>query len=234
MLIQCENMSKYYNKGKSNEVRALDHIHLSISEGEMWAITGPSGSGKTTLLKLLGCLDAPTTGTCTVLGVNTKTAPDRTLAELRNKKIGFVVQDFGLIEDRTVFENVRVPLLVSRSRIENGKEHVRSLLQQLDILTSQNKIVSQLSGGQKQRVAIARALVSRPSIILADEPTGALDSAMADEVMKIFHAIHHAGHTVLIVTHNPLIAKQCEYVLEIVDGQVQSMKGSARGRDKNH
>lgn len=220
MLIQCQALSKYYNKGKENEVRALDAVTLTISEGELCAVIGPSGSGKTTLLRMFGCLDVPTNGTCQILGVDTQKANDRILSRMRNEQIGFVLQEFGLIEDRNVYENIRVPLLLSRRRRKREKANIEAVLRKLNIFELRNKMVSQLSGGQKQRVAIARALVNDPSIILADEPTGALDSATAKNVMSVFKELNSHGKTIIVVTHNPMIADQCDRVLTLTDGRL--------------
>lgn len=220
MLIQCQALSKYYNKGKENEVRALNAVTLAINEGELCAVIGPSGSGKTTLLRILGCLDVPTSGTCQILGVDTQKANDRILSRMRNEQIGFVLQEFGLIEDRNVYENIRVPLLLSRNRRKGEKERIKDILQKLDISELQNKMVSQLSGGQKQRVAIARALANDPAIILADEPTGALDSTTAKNVMSVFKELNDQGKTIIVVTHNPMIADQCNRVLTLTDGKL--------------
>lgn len=220
MLIQCQALSKYYNKGKENEVRALNAVTLTISKGDLCAVIGPSGSGKTTLLRMLGCLDVPTSGICQILGVDTQKANDRILSRMRNEQIGFVLQEFGLIEDRNVYENIRVPLLLSRHRRKREKESIDAVLQKLNIFELRNKMVSQLSGGQKQRVAIARALVNDPSIILADEPTGALDSAAAENVMSVFKELNSYGKTIIVVTHNPMIANQCDRVLTLTDGRL--------------
>lgn len=220
MLIQCQSLSKYYNKGKENEVRALNGVTLTINQGDLCAVVGPSGSGKTTLLRMLGCLDVPTNGTCQILGVDTQKANDRILSQMRNEQIGFVLQDFGLIEDRNVYENIRVPLLLSKRRHKREKERIDAVLQKLNISELRNKMVSQLSGGQKQRVAIARALVNDPSIILADEPTGALDSTTAQNVMSVFKELNSYGKTIIVVTHNPLIADQCNRVLTLTDGRL--------------
>lgn len=220
MLIQCQSLSKYYNKGKENEVRALNGVTLTINQGDLCAVVGPSGSGKTTLLRMLGCLDVPTNGTCQILGVDTQKANDRILSQMRNEQIGFVLQDFGLIEDRNVYENIRVPLLLSKRRHKKEKERIDAVLQKLNMSELRNKMVSQLSGGQKQRVAIARALVNDPSIILADEPTGALDSTTAQNVMSVFKELNSYGKTIIVVTHNPLIADQCNRVLTLTDGRL--------------
>lgn len=220
MLIQCQALSKFYNKGKENEVRALNAVTLTISKGDLCAVIGPSGSGKTTLLRMLGCLDVPTSGTCQISGVDTQKTNDRILSQMRNEQIGFVLQEFGLIEDRNVYENIRVPLLLSRHRPKRAKESIDAVLQRLNIFELRNKMASQLSGGQKQRVAIARALINDPSIILADEPTGALDSTTAKDVMSVFKELNGQGKTIIVVTHNLMIADQCNRVLTLTDGRL--------------
>lgn len=220
MFIQCQALSKFYNKGKENEVRALNAVTLTICKGDLCAVIGPSGSGKTTLLRMLGCLDVPTSGTCQISGVDTQKASDRILSQMRNEQIGFVLQEFGLIEDRNVYENIRVPLLLSRHRPKMAKERIDAVLQRLNIFELRNKMASQLSGGQKQRVAIARALINDPSIILADEPTGALDSATAKDVMSVFKELNGQGKTIIVVTHNLMIADQCNRVLTLTDGRL--------------
>jgi putative ABC transport system ATP-binding protein len=220
MQIICHNLSKVYNQGKNNEVKALRDIDLEIVRGEMCAVIGPSGSGKTTLLRMIGCLDTPTNGKCSVSGVDTHKSSDKILSQLRNEQLGFVLQEFGLIDASTVYENIRVPLLFSRKHNKNTKEKIDSLLKKFNIYELRSKPVSKLSGGQKQRVAIARALVNDPSIILADEPTGALDSATAQDVMTELKELNHKGKTIIIVTHNASVAEQCGRVLNLVDGRL--------------
>lgn len=221
MLIEMVGVSKAYNPGKQNEVNALRDVSLSVEKGALVAIIGPSGSGKTTLLKIIGCLDKPTTGKCIVDGIDVGTASDRQLAHMRNAKIGFVLQEFGLIEDRTILENIYVPLLFSRRSIKSQQAKATAILEHLGIAGIKKKPVSQLSGGQKQRVAIARALIADPDIILADEPTGALDTGTSGDVMSLFEELNTVGKTIIIVTHNPEIAKRCHKIYTLVDGVIQ-------------
>lgn len=221
MLIEMVGVSKAYNPGKQNEVNALRDVSLSVEKGALVAIIGPSGSGKSTLLKIIGCLDKPTTGKCIVDGIDVGTASDRQLAHMRNAKIGFVLQEFGLIEDRTILENIYVPLLFSRRSIKSQQAKATAILEHLGIAGIKKKPVSQLSGGQKQRVAIARALIADPDIILADEPTGALDTGTSGDVMSLFEELNTVGKTIIIVTHNPEIAKRCHKIYTLVDGVIQ-------------
>jgi putative ABC transport system ATP-binding protein len=267
VIIRCDNLSKIYNQGKQNEVHALSNVSMTIDAGEMCAIVGPSGSGKTTLLRMIGCLDTPTDGRCTIADaegtrkrsldsrslallepcarVDTSDSDDRVLSRLRNEKIGFVLQDFGLIEDRSVIENIKVPYLLSRRGFQSysivsknaegtlarsldsrslaplePRARIESIMSKLGIDQLKNKMASELSGGQKQRVAIARALVNDPEIILADEPTGALDSATSSDVINVFLELNRQGKTVVIVTHNARIAAQCGRILTLNDGEL--------------
>lgn len=221
MLIEMVGVSKAYNPGKQNEVNALRDVSLSVEKGTLVAIIGPSGSGKSTLLKIIGCLDKATTGKCIVDGIDVGMASDRQLAHMRNAKIGFVLQEFGLIEDRTILENIYVPLLFSRRSIKSQQTKATAILKHLGIAGIKKKPVSQLSGGQKQRVAIARALISDPDIILADEPTGALDTGTSGDVMSLFEELNTLGKTIIIVTHNPEIAERCHKIYTLVDGVIR-------------
>lgn len=221
MLIEMVGVSKAYNPGKQNEVNALRDVSLSVEKGALVAIIGPSGSGKSTLLKIIGCLDKPTTGKCIVDGIDVGTASDRQLAHMRNAKIGFVLQEFGLIEDRTILEIIYVPLFFSRRSIKSQQAKATAILEHLGIADIKKKPVSQLSGGQKQRVAIARALIADPDILLADEPTGALDTETSGDVMSLFEELNTVGKTIIIVTHNPEIAKRCHKIYTLVDGVIQ-------------
>ncbi len=221
MLIEMVGVSKAYNPEKQNEVNALRDVSLSVEKGTLVAIIGPSGSGKSTLLKIIGCLDKATTGKCIVDGIDVGMASDRQLAHMRNAKIGFVLQEFGLIEDRTILENIYVPLLFSRRSIKSQQTKATAILKHLGIAGIKKKPVSQLSGGQKQRVAIARALISDPDIILADEPTGALDTGTSGDVMSLFEELNTLGKTIIIVTHNPEIAERCHKIYTLVDGVIR-------------
>ena len=219
MIIELQNVSKIYNKDKLNAVHALTGIDLKIQKGDFCAIMGASGSGKSTLLNIIGCLDKPTTGTSMVIGVNTSTATDKSLARLRNTKIGFVLQDFGLIEERTVYDNVCTPLYFSKVKYAAYSKLVQEALEKVGIASLSKRPVRELSGGQKQRVAIARALVCDPEIILADEPTGALDTDNSNMIMDIFSELNQAGKTLLIVTHDPHVAARCRETYKLSDGQ---------------
>lgn len=219
-MIELKNISKVYNKSKSNEVNALQNINLKIEAGSMMAIMGPSGSGKSTLLNILGCLDVASAGTYKLNGQELQSLRRGKLATVRNQHFGFVVQDFALIEDYTVMKNIEIPLHYSKSKV-NKKEKVLALLDMLGMKEKGSEYVYNLSGGQRQRVAIARALINNPDIILADEPTGALDQKTGEQVLDIFKKINkEQNKTVLIVTHDEKIARQCEGIINIVDGKI--------------
>ncbi len=219
-VLNLKNIGKIYNKGKPNACEALKNVDLEIERGDLMAIIGESGSGKSTLLHILGCLDSPTSGEL-YFGenkVNFKNA--KKLANYRGSKIGFVLQDFGLILGETALENVCVPLLFSKTPFSKMKKQARDSLNLLGIGKFAGKRVDQLSGGQKQRVAIARALVNDPDIILADEPTGALDSKTSSEIVSILLDLNRQGKTVIIVTHDPKIAALCRRAVTIEDGRL--------------
>ncbi|MCH5208909.1 MAG: ABC transporter ATP-binding protein [Oscillospiraceae bacterium] len=218
--LTLKNIGKIYNKGKNNACEALKNIDLEIESGELIAVIGQSGSGKSTLLHILGCIDTPTSGELSAFGKQVNFKSTKALADYRNKKIGFVLQDFGLILGETALENVRVPLLFSDIRFSKTRQMALDALNMLGVANLANKRASQLSGGQKQRVAIARALVNDPDIILADEPTGALDSKTAADIIGVFKQINSEGKTVVIVTHDLGIAQQCNRVIKISDGEI--------------
>ncbi|AMR01277.1 MULTISPECIES: ABC transporter ATP-binding protein [Bacillus cereus group] len=219
-MIELNNISKVYNKSKANEVKVLQNIDLKIEKSSMLAIMGPSGSGKSTLLNILGCLDIPSMGTYKLYNQELQSLNRRKLATIRNEHFGFVVQDFALIEDYTVMKNVEIPILYSKDKT-NKKERVLSILERLGMKEKASEYAYNLSGGQRQRVAIARALINNPDIILADEPTGALDQRTGQQVLDIFKSIHQEQKkTILIVTHDDRVAKQCDGIINIVDGKV--------------
>lgn len=220
-MINLENISKTYNIGKDTEVKALTDVNLHIQKGEMIAIMGISGSGKTTLLNIIGCLDKPTSGIYELEGENLSNKFLDSLSIIRNTKIGFVLQDYGLISDKTALENVMFPLAFQKNvSYKQMKERSKSALKILKIDNLQNKRVCQLSGGQKQRVAIARAYVTNPKVILADEPTAALDTTTSTEIMTFLRGLNKAGKTIVIVTHDKRIAQMCDRTVYICDGKV--------------
>lgn len=217
-LLEIKNVCKVFGKNES-EIKALSNINISIRKGELIGIVGPSGSGKTTLLNIMGCLDLPTNGEYFLNGSNILKLNDRKLAKIRNTEIGFVIQDYALIEYETVYNNVVIPLKYARKR--NKREIVCNILRQLGIEDKEMQLVRNLSGGQKQRVAIARALVNNPSIILADEPTGALDTETGKQIFELLKSINKNGKTVIIVTHDINLAEKCDRTISIVDGKIK-------------
>ena len=220
-LIEINNIYKIYNPGE-NEVRALDGINLTIEHGEFLAIVGQSGSGKSTLMNMLGLLDIPTSGTYILDGVDVKDMTDDELSEIRNKEIGFIFQGFNLIPSLTAVENVELPLVYRGMKKEERNKLALEALERVGLSHRLDHLPKQMSGGQQQRVAIARAVAARPPIILADEPTGNLDSHSGVEVMKILHELHEEGRTVILITHDNDIANEAQRVIRIQDGQIIS------------
>jgi putative ABC transport system ATP-binding protein len=217
-MIEIENITKVYQMGET-EVRALNGISLKIEDGEWVAITGPSGSGKSTLMAILGCLDSPTSGSYWFDGVDVAKMRDDELAEVRNKKIGFVFQQFNLLARTSALENVALPLMYSTGNHQHAR--AAAALEAVGLGDRMRHHPNELSGGQQQRVAIARALVTEPSILLADEPTGNLDSKTSAEIMSLFAELHRTrGITVIFVTHDPGIAANAQRVIHIRDGQL--------------
>jgi putative ABC transport system ATP-binding protein len=217
-MIEIENITKVYQMGET-EVRALNGISLKIDDGEWVAITGPSGSGKSTLMAILGCLDSPTSGVYRFDGTDVAKMRDNELAAVRNKKIGFVFQQFNLLARTSALENVELPLLYSTAN--HRHDRAKAALEAVGLGDRIKHHPNELSGGQQQRVAIARALVTEPSIILADEPTGNLDSKTSKEIMELFAHLHsERGITVIFVTHDPTIAANANRVIHIMDGVV--------------
>ncbi len=217
-MIEIENITKVYQMGET-EVRALDGVSLKIDDGEWAAITGPSGSGKSTLMAILGCLDSPTSGSYKLDGLDVAKMRDDELAAVRNKKIGFVFQQFNLLARTSALENVELPLLYSS--VNHRRDRAKAALEAVGLGDRIKHRPNELSGGQQQRVAIARALVTEPSILLADEPTGNLDSKTGAEIMKLFSELHsQRGITVIFVTHDPNIAANAHRVIHIRDGQI--------------
>jgi putative ABC transport system ATP-binding protein len=218
-LIKLENVTKVYRMGEV-DVYALNGVSVSIEQGEMLSIVGTSGSGKSTLLNLLGCLDRPTLGRYMLDGMDVSRLNDNKLAELRSKKFGFVFQDFNLLRRSSALANVELPLIYSGGGYKRQK--AMEALERVGLGKRAKHKPTELSGGEQQRVAIARALVNSPSLILADEPTGNLDSASTKEIISIFKELHKDGITVAIVTHEPDIAEQTQRVIRLLDGKVAS------------
>ena len=218
-LIKVQDMCKVYNPGE-NEVRALDHVNLEIERGEFVAIIGHSGSGKSTLMNMLGCLDIPTSGSYFLNGKDVSAMKDNQLSEIRNQEIGFIFQGFNLISNLTALENVELPLIYRG--IGRGQRHklAKDALIRVGLEKRMAHKPSEMSGGQQQRVAIARAIAAEPPVILADEPTGNLDSASTEEIMDILKGLHKQGRSVILITHDNEIADQAKLVVRILDGRI--------------
>ena len=220
-LIETKDLWKTYVMG-SEEVHALRNATLKIEKGEYVAIMGPSGSGKSTLMNLIGCLDTPTQGEYYLNGKEVSTMKDDELANIRNREIGFVFQTFNLLPRATALHNVELPLIYNGTPSDKREEMAKLALEKVELTERMLHKPSELSGGQRQRVAIARALVNNPSLILADEPTGNLDSKTSVEIMKLFKHLHNQGNTIITVTHERDIALHAKRVLSILDGQIAS------------
>lgn len=220
-LVKLSNIGKHYSNGDT-EIRALDGVDLSIEKGEFLSILGPSGSGKSTLMNMLGCLDKPTEGEYQLDGKNVAALSANDLAGIRNQKIGFVFQSFNLLEYASALDNVALPLVYSGIKAKERRKRAAALLEQVGLGDRLDHKPNQLSGGQKQRVAIARALVNDPQIILADEPTGALDSKSGAEIEALFNQLHAEGRTLIIVTHDNSLAERTKRIVTIKDGKVLS------------
>lgn len=220
-IIRIEDMKKIYKLG-SQEVRALDGISLSICKNEYVAIMGPSGSGKSTLMNILGCLDTPTSGTYILNGIDVSKMEDGQLADVRNKEIGFVFQSFNLLPRYSSLENVALPLIYSGIPRTEREEKASAALNNVGLGDRMEHKPTELSGGQRQRVAVARALINNPSIILADEPTGNLDTKTSIDIMKLFEDIYNNGNTVIVVTHEEDIARYARRIIRLRDGKIES------------
>lgn len=221
-MLELENITKVYKAGQT-EVPALRGISCRIESGEMVSIIGPSGSGKSTLMNIIGCLDKPTSGKYRLEGIEVDRLNDNQLAEIRNKKIGFVFQSFNLLSRTTALANVELPLIYSGA--SNRRQRALQVLESVGLAHRVTHRPSELAGGEQQRVAIARALVNNPSLILADEPTGNLDTQTSKEIMLIFKQLHEQGMTIVLVTHEPDIAAYTQRTIKLRDGQIE---GSAR------
>jgi putative ABC transport system ATP-binding protein len=220
-LISIENLRKTYIMG-DNEVKALQSASLNIYKNEYVALMGPSGSGKSTLMNLLGCLDSPTSGVYSLNGNNVANMVDEELAIVRNKEIGFVFQTFNLLPRLSALENVALPLVYAGVPIKTRLNRAKDMLAAVGLKDRMDHKPNELSGGQRQRVAVARALVNNPSIILADEPTGNLDSKTSYEIMQLFEEIHKLGNTIILVTHEPDIAAHAHRIVKLKDGYIES------------
>lgn len=220
-LIEVKNLMKIYNPGE-NEVRALNDVSLQIQKGEFVAIIGQSGSGKSTLMNMLGCLDVPTSGSYYLNGKDVAGLLDDELSEIRNKEIGFIFQGFNLIQNLTALENVELPLIYRNVPAAKRKELAVNSLTKVGLEHRMEHKPAEMSGGQQQRVAIARALAAAPPVILADEPTGNLDSGSSKEIMQILKELHEEGRTVILITHDNKIAASAKRVIRIMDGKIVS------------
>ncbi len=229
MLIHLQDIKRYYKVG-SEEVHALDGVSLSIEKGEWTSIIGQSGSGKSTLMNVLGCLDTPTAGRYILNGKDVSGMSDNALADIRNQEIGFIFQTFQLLPRETAQANVELPLVYRGLRSRERHQRASAALEKVGLANRVHHRPNELSGGQRQRVAIARALVNRPSIILADEPTGNLDSKTGLEIMALLDTLHANGNTIVLVTHEPDIAEFAHRVVHIRDGQIYSDEPSRRYR----
>ena len=224
MILNLQNIYKDYQQEKL-VVPVLKDVSLTVEEGEYVAIMGPSGSGKTTLMNIIGCLDRPTSGTYELAGENVLKLKDRELSDLRLKSIGFVFQSFQLMPRESAVENVALPLSYAGVRKKERRIHATKALERVGLGDRVNFRPTQLSGGQKQRVAIARAMVNHPKILLADEPTGALDSKSGEQIMELFDSLNEEGVTIVMITHDPRIAAKAKRIVRIIDGEIYEGEG---------
>ena len=221
-IITMTGITKLYSVG-GEEVRALDNANLTIREGEFVSIVGPSGSGKSTLMNIIGCLDVADSGEYILDGQSIEQYSEEELAKIRNKKIGFIFQNFNLLSRMSALSNVELPLIYQRLHLSERKEKAQRALDRVGLSDRSSHKPSELSGGQQQRVAIARALATDPAILLADEPTGNLDSKTGDDIIALFHELHRAGDTIVLITHNEEIAMQAQRRIRIMDGRVSEV-----------
>ena len=221
-MIQLKDICKFYQVGE-DRVRALDHANLHIYPKEFVSIIGPSGSGKSTMMNIIGCLDIADAGEYLLDGLPIESYSENQLAKIRNEKIGFVFQQYNLIPKLTAEENVELPLIYQKVPKKERMERVKEALERVNMYPRAKHLPTELSGGQQQRVSIARAIVTRPKLILADEPTGALDSKTSKEIIDIFHDLHAQGNTIVLITHDNNIAKQAQRSIHILDGQISEV-----------
>ena len=222
-VISMKDISKTYYVG-GEEVRALDRATMNVAEGEFVSVIGPSGSGKSTLMNIIGCLDVADSGDYVLDGQDILQYSEKQLARIRNKKIGFVFQGFNLLSKMTAEENVELPLIYQGLRLAERKERAHSALERVGLSDRSKHKPTELSGGQQQRVAVARALATNPAILLADEPTGNLDSKTGADILSLFHEIHNAGNTIVLITHDEKVALQAQRCIRIIDGRVEEEK----------
>lgn len=222
-MISLNEVSKLYLVG-DEEVRALDRASMHIKQGEFVSIVGPSGSGKSTLMNIIGCLDMADAGEYMLDDIPIEDYTENELARIRNKKIGFVFQNFNLIQKLTAEENIELPLIYQGIKRDERKRRVKQAIERVGLEKRAKHLPTELSGGQQQRVAIARAIVTEPSLILADEPTGNLDTKTGEEIMNIFHELHDQGNTIVLITHDEEVAKQATRSIYIRDGKVSEVK----------
>ena len=222
-MIQLKEVCKFYQVG-DDRVRALDHASLHIRPKEFVSIIGPSGSGKSTMMNIIGCLDVADAGEYLLDGLPIESYSENQLAKIRNEKIGFVFQQFNLIQKLSAEENVELPLIYQKVPRAERQARVKEALEKVNLYQRAKHLPTELSGGQQQRVAIARAIVTRPKLILADEPTGALDSKTSREIIDIFHDLHRQGNTIVLITHDNGIAQEAERSIHILDGQISEVK----------
>ncbi|WP_278600640.1 ABC transporter ATP-binding protein [Clostridium tertium] len=221
-MIKLKGINKYYSSGEE-KLQALKDVDLDVAKGEFLAIMGPSGSGKSTMIKILGLLDKEFEGSYFLDEKEVKTLNDDLLSNLRNEKIGFVFQDFNLIDRLTIKENIELPMLYMGRGIKETKDKVKELLEKVKLLDKIYKYPKQLSGGQQQRISIVRSLVNNPDIIIADEPTGALDSKTSEEIIEIFNELNKEGITIILITHDINVAKKAKRIVKIFDGQLKEV-----------
>jgi putative ABC transport system ATP-binding protein len=222
-MIELKNISKVYQVGEE-AVWALDHASMRIDAGEFVSVVGPSGSGKSTLMNIIGCLDVADEGEYLLDDILIEDYTELELAHIRNLKIGFVFQNFNLIQKLTAAENIELPLIYQNIRLSERRERVNAALERVGLSNRARHLPTELSGGQQQRVAVARAIVTRPSLILADEPTGNLDSKTSVEIMEMFHELHAQGNTLVLITHEKTVARMATRSISILDGRVSEVE----------